>query len=51
MKNCPNCQQPLADDARFCPSCGNAVPVAAAAPRFCRNCGSPMEEGSKFCTE
>lgn len=53
MKKCPNCQQPLADDARFCPACGNAVPVtvAAAAPSFCRNCGNPMEEGSKFCTE
>lgn len=53
MKNCPNCQQPLADDARFCPACGNAMPVVAAAatPAFCPQCGSPMEEGSKFCTE
>ncbi len=47
MKNCPNCQTQLADDTKFCPSCGQTV-AAAPAPQavpsagkmHCPNCKS-----------
>ncbi len=42
---CPKCQAPLPAGARFCGSCGNAVPAAA----VCAKCQTPAAPGAKFC--
>ncbi len=60
MKNCPNCNAQLEDDAVFCTECGQsmAAPVTveanseAAAPtagEFCPFCGAPLPAGTVFC--
>lgn len=52
MRVCPNCGSPVEDDAKFCGSCGAAVPAPKAAERnavFCPNCGEKLPAGSAFC--
>ena len=44
---CPNCNAPLAKNAKFCPECGAAIK----ADKFCINCGAKLAEGAKFCAE
>ena len=46
-KKCVKCGHELASDAKFCPECGTAQPVA----KFCSNCGAKVEAGAKFCPE
>ena len=44
---CPNCNAPLAKDAKFCPECGAAIQ----ANKFCTKCGAKLAPGAKFCAE
>jgi membrane protease subunit (stomatin/prohibitin family) len=43
---CPKCQATVAAEAKFCGSCGSAVPAAAACPR----CQARVPAGAKFCS-
>jgi membrane protease subunit (stomatin/prohibitin family) len=45
--NCPNCEAPLASNAKFCPECGAKLKTQ----QFCTNCGSALTPGAKFCPE
>jgi membrane protease subunit (stomatin/prohibitin family) len=45
--SCPNCDAPLATNAKFCPECGAKVATAA----FCAECGSKLLPNAKFCPE
>lgn len=47
--NCPNCNSPLPDGAKFCTACGTPVQAAPAGP-VCSSCGQPLTPGTKFCT-
>jgi len=59
---CPDCHQPIAPDARFCPYCGHQVVVLnqcsecgknlPASAKFCPRCGTRVEERAKakFCS-
>ena len=60
MANCPNCNAPLEDDARFCANCGAAIPEEAPAPApqepesvsetiFCPNCGGQTNAAFEYC--
>lgn len=42
-KICNNCGAQIADDSRFCTSCG------AKNANTCRQCGEELKEGAKFC--
>jgi len=44
---CPNCNAPLAKNAKFCPECGASIK----AEKFCTNCGAKLEAGAKFCAD
>ncbi|NUQ56542.1 MAG: zinc ribbon domain-containing protein, partial [Dehalococcoidia bacterium] len=46
--NCPNCGAALAQGARFCGSCGNAMPAQPMAAA-CASCGAPLRPGAGFC--
>jgi RNA polymerase subunit RPABC4/transcription elongation factor Spt4 len=41
---CQSCGSKLAEDARFCPTCGKEVAV-----KVCPACGAKLTEGAKFC--
>jgi len=45
---CDTCGTALSDGAKFCPCCGNTVPVKETND-FCTSCGSPYQNGVKFC--
>ncbi len=49
---CNNCGADLADNAKFCTSCGANVEAQGpqGGPRHCPNCGSQLAEGASFCT-
>lgn len=48
---CPKCQFPVAQDQRFCHSCGFELPKPAKnASRFCHMCGEPLLPNSRFCS-
>lgn len=49
---CNNCGADLADNAKFCTSCGASVENTApqGGSRHCPNCGSQLAEGASFCT-
>lgn len=49
---CNNCGADLADNAKFCTSCGAKVENSApqGGPKHCPNCGSQLAEGASFCT-
>lgn len=49
---CNNCGADLADNAKFCTSCGASVENTApqGRPKHCPNCGSQLAEGASFCT-
>jgi class 3 adenylate cyclase/tetratricopeptide (TPR) repeat protein len=40
---CPSCGSPVADAARFCPTCGASVAGT------CPSCGSPISSTARFC--
>ena len=44
-KICNNCGAQIADDSRFCTSCGSKN------ANTCRQCGKELKEGAKFCVE
>ncbi len=44
---CPNCNAPLAKNAKFCPECGTAIK----AEKFCSNCGAKLAADAKFCAD
>lgn len=50
--DCSNCSALAPADARFCPSCGQALTSAAhrLAAAFCSYCGAPLQTGASFCT-
>lgn len=46
LLNCPECKNPIAEEARFCPSCGHQLVVLDQCPE----CGKNLAPGSKFCS-
>ena len=44
---CPNCEKPLAKNAKFCPECGTSLK----AKTECSGCGAKLDPGAKFCAE
>lgn len=44
---CPQCEAPLANNAKFCPECGAKIK----ADTQCPSCGNKVTPGSKFCPE
>jgi|GEM_PF-2072766 len=50
MNDCPHCNAPQADEARFCRSCGQSL-TAAAATLSCPVCHSPNAQGARFCKQ
>ena len=46
-KICPNCNAQISSTARFCPECGEKLPLQ----KFCVNCGARLTENAKFCPE
>jgi membrane protease subunit (stomatin/prohibitin family) len=45
--SCPNCNAPLAANAKFCPECGYKLQEK----KFCAECGAALTAGAKFCPE
>ncbi|HZW02990.1 MAG TPA: zinc ribbon domain-containing protein, partial [Anaerolineaceae bacterium] len=45
--SCPECEEPLAANAKFCPSCGAKLKTSV----HCTNCGAKLEPNAKFCGE
>ncbi len=45
--SCPECEAPLATNAKFCPNCGAALKKAT----HCSECGAKLQPGAKFCAE
>ena len=43
--NCPDCKNPIAKDARFCPHCGHQQVIFDQ----CVNCGKNLPPNAKFC--
>ncbi len=43
---CPDCNQPVGADARFCPHCGHQILVF----HQCGQCGKNLPPGAKFCS-
>ena len=51
---CPKCQHPNQDQAKFCLSCGQALPVAVSTrsdgnEQHCVQCGKVLRPGARFC--
>lgn len=44
---CPNCEKPLAANAKFCPECGYSLKPKDKCPK----CGAKLLPNSKFCAE
>jgi membrane protease subunit (stomatin/prohibitin family) len=44
---CPECEQPLATNAKFCPNCGAKLKTV----QHCTECGAKLQPGAKFCAE
>ncbi|HEX2979655.1 MAG TPA: zinc ribbon domain-containing protein [Anaerolineaceae bacterium] len=44
---CPQCEAPLANNAKFCPECGAKIKQEI----FCTECGAKMAAAAKFCPE
>lgn len=42
---CPNCKTPVAQNVKFCPSCGTSL----SGKRECPNCHVEIADGTKFC--
>jgi len=45
--SCPQCEAPLATNAKFCAACGAKLQVAA----HCTQCGAKLTSHAKFCPE
>lgn len=44
---CPECEAPLASNAKFCPECGAKLKSS----NHCVECGAKLTPGAKFCPE
>lgn len=44
---CPNCEKPLATNAKFCPECGYSLKPK----EICPSCGAKLLPGAKFCAD
>jgi membrane protease subunit (stomatin/prohibitin family) len=44
---CPECNEPLPRNVKFCPQCGASVKSVA----HCTECGAKLTAGAKFCPE
>jgi len=44
---CPNCEAPLAVNAKFCPECGAKLK----GKNECAHCGATLTPNAKFCPE
>lgn len=44
--NCPKCNSPLREGAKFCTACGEKIASAETCPK----CGAPLRPNAKFCT-
>lgn len=51
MKNCPNCNAQIEDDALFCIHCGTKIDAVQPDMKICSNCGAEIPQGAKFCPE
>ena len=51
--NCPKCNNPLREGAKFCTKCGERIvqPAQSTTTNACPQCGAPLREGAKFCTK
>ncbi len=47
--NCPKCNKPLREGAKFCTACGQKIEITSA--NSCPKCGYALKEGAKFCTK
>jgi hypothetical protein len=47
MASCPECEAPLAANAKFCPGCGAKLKEK----KHCTSCGAVLTPGAKFCGE
>jgi len=45
--SCPECEAPLATNAKFCPECGAKLKAAS----HCIECGAKLTPNAKFCPE
>jgi len=45
--SCPECETPLATNAKFCPNCGAKVKLE----KHCTECGVILQPDAKFCAE
>jgi hypothetical protein len=45
--SCPECGEPLATNAKFCPSCGAKLKSS----EHCTQCGAKLQPGAKFCAD
>ena len=48
MKNCPNCNKELREEAKFCSGCGYKF-LMENNTFSCPQCGNPLRAGAKFC--
>jgi predicted amidophosphoribosyltransferase len=44
---CPQCEAPLATNAKFCPNCGAKIK----SEQHCTECGALLQPGAKFCAD
>ena len=44
---CPDCRQPVANDARFCPHCGHQQVIFSQ----CEKCGKNLPPNARFCSK
>ena len=51
--NCPKCNNPLREGAKFCTKCGEKIAQVAQSTtsNVCPQCGATLKEGAKFCTK
>lgn len=51
--NCPKCNNPLREGAKFCTKCGEKIAQVAQSTtsNVCPQCGAALREGAKFCTK
>ncbi len=45
--SCPECGEPQAANAKFCPGCGAKLKTA----EHCTECGAKLQPGAKFCAD
>jgi membrane protease subunit (stomatin/prohibitin family) len=45
--SCPQCEAPLAANAKFCPECGTKLK----AEQHCQECGAKLAPKAKFCAD